>query len=184
MAKDQQMNMIIKPTNNNKILKGLTFVLSGIFPEIGGGVGLNIGKEKLKKMLQSFGGRVTSSVTSKTSFLIAGKEPGYSKVFKARNMNNCKIIGLNQVIKGLIKGNKKVLKKALIINEFSPGFRGNSKALKASINDLKIASGKTIPRKKLLNKAKFAKLKEKVRAKKRKRIQTKREKNKRKKGKK
>jgi hypothetical protein len=39
-------------------LAGETVVLTGIFPEIGGGAGLKLGKEKTKAMVQSFGGRV------------------------------------------------------------------------------------------------------------------------------
>lgn len=61
-------------------LSGYTFVLTGIFPEIGGGAGLNLGKEKLKQMITSFGGRCTSAISGKTSFLVVGKEPGFSKV--------------------------------------------------------------------------------------------------------
>jgi hypothetical protein len=67
-------------------LEGKTFVLSGIFPEIGGGAGLNLGKDRLKAMIQSFGGRVTSAISGKTSFLVIGRAPGESKVSKARYM--------------------------------------------------------------------------------------------------
>ena len=35
-------------------------------------------------MVQSFGGRVTGSVSGKTNILIVGKQPGMSKVGKAR----------------------------------------------------------------------------------------------------
>lgn len=66
-------------------LDGKTIVLTGVFPEIGGGAGLNLGKDKVKRMVQSFGGRVTSAVSGKTDYLVVGKEPGRSKVGAARS---------------------------------------------------------------------------------------------------
>ena len=65
-------------------MAGLTCVSTGIFPEVGGGSGLNLGKDRVKAMVQSFGGRVTGSVSGKTNILIVGKQPGMSKVSKAR----------------------------------------------------------------------------------------------------
>lgn len=44
-------------------LKAKTFVLTGVFPEVGGGQGLNLGKEKVAAMITSFGGRVTSAIS-------------------------------------------------------------------------------------------------------------------------
>ena len=52
-------------------MAGLTCVSTGIFPEVGGGSGLNLGKDRVKAMVQSFGGRVTGSVSGKTDILIA-----------------------------------------------------------------------------------------------------------------
>ena len=37
----------------------LQVVLSGIFPEVGGGKGLSLGKEKVTAMVEAFGGVVT-----------------------------------------------------------------------------------------------------------------------------
>ena len=64
-------------------LKGQTVVLTGVFPEIGGGTGLSLGKDRAKRLLESFGARVTSSVSGKTTLLVVGKAPGYSKVQRA-----------------------------------------------------------------------------------------------------
>ena len=47
-------------------LDGKRFVLTGVFPELGGGAGLTLGKDKMKKMIESFGGKVTGSVSGKT----------------------------------------------------------------------------------------------------------------------
>jgi NAD-dependent DNA ligase len=65
------------------VFEGQTFVMTGVFPEVGGGAGLSLGKDRVKKMIQSFGDHVTSSVSGKTNVLIVGKNPGMSKVTQA-----------------------------------------------------------------------------------------------------
>ena len=70
---------------SSNALAGKTFVLTGVFPEIGGGAGLNLGKDRLKSIIEKFGGRVTGSVSGRTDVLLAGKEPGASKVNKAES---------------------------------------------------------------------------------------------------
>ena len=50
-------------------LAGKRVVLTGTFPEVGGGRGLNLGKDKVKKMVENLGGRVTSSVSGKTDIV-------------------------------------------------------------------------------------------------------------------
>jgi hypothetical protein len=55
-------------------LRGKTFVLNGVFPEVGGGTRSLLGKEKLKCILESFGGAVSSTLTSLTSYLVTGQE--------------------------------------------------------------------------------------------------------------
>ncbi len=39
-------------------LRGKTVVLTGLFPELGGGSGLDLGKERAKAMVEEFGGKV------------------------------------------------------------------------------------------------------------------------------
>lgn len=56
-------------------LKGKTFVVSGVFQ--------NIGRSELKKLIEKNGGKVTSSVSAKTSYLVAGDNMGPSKREKA-----------------------------------------------------------------------------------------------------
>ena len=46
-------------------LRDKTVVLTGIFPEVGGGCGLNLGKDKVKSIVESFGGKVTGSISGK-----------------------------------------------------------------------------------------------------------------------
>merc|ERR1740121_3533689 len=47
-------------------LAGLTCVVTGVFPEVGGGEGQSLGKERVKAMLRSFGAKVTSAMSGKT----------------------------------------------------------------------------------------------------------------------
>lgn len=72
-----------KPGKNGGVpgvLEGKRLVLTGIFPELGGGASLNIGKDRMKEMIEEFGGKVTGSVSGKTDYVIVGKDPGRSKV--------------------------------------------------------------------------------------------------------
>ena len=56
-------------------LAGKTVVLSGIFPEVGGGKGLTIGKDKVSAMVESFGGRVTSAVSGSVNSILLPPQP-------------------------------------------------------------------------------------------------------------
>jgi DNA ligase (NAD+) len=58
-------------------LEGLTFVLTGTLP--------NLTRESAKEKIESAGGRVSGSVSKKTSYLVAGEEAG-SKLDKATSL--------------------------------------------------------------------------------------------------
>jgi len=60
------------------------FVTTGVFPELGGGIGLKLGKEKIKGMIESFGGKVTGSISGRTNFIIVGVEPGEKRLEDAK----------------------------------------------------------------------------------------------------
>ena len=62
----------------------MAFLLTGTFPELGGGVGLGAGKTRVDDLIDKFGGRVVSAMSGKTSALVAGTAPGASKLAAAR----------------------------------------------------------------------------------------------------
>ncbi|MBS9463109.1 NAD-dependent DNA ligase LigA [Flagellimonas sp. 389] len=64
--------------NQSEKLKGQTFVVSGVFE--------SLGRTELKKLIEDNGGKVASSISSKTSFLVAGDKMGPSKKTKAENL--------------------------------------------------------------------------------------------------
>ncbi len=84
------------------VLNNKKFVLTGVFPEVGGGSGLVLGKDRAKEMIESFGGRVTSSVSGKTDFVLVGQEPGRSKVTQAqeRNIPLIDLLSLHRLLMG------------------------------------------------------------------------------------
>jgi len=67
-----------KLLNQTEILKGQTFVVSGVFE--------TVSRNDLKKMIEDNGGKVGSSISSKTSFLVAGDKMGPSKLAKAEKL--------------------------------------------------------------------------------------------------
>ena len=67
-----------KLLNQTEILKGKTFVVSGVFE--------TVSRDELKKLIEDNGGKVGSSISSKTSFLVAGDKMGPSKRTKAESL--------------------------------------------------------------------------------------------------
>jgi DNA ligase (NAD+) len=64
--------------NQTELLKGKTLVVSGVFE--------NIERTELKKLIEDNGGKVSSSISSKTSYLVAGNNMGPSKRAKAESL--------------------------------------------------------------------------------------------------
>ena len=55
-------------------MDGLTFVITGILK--------SIEREEAADLIQRYGGKVTQSVSKKTSYVIMGQDPGESKLSK------------------------------------------------------------------------------------------------------
>mmetsp|Transcript_20086 Transcript_20086/g.24860 ORF Transcript_20086/g.24860 Transcript_20086/m.24860 type:complete len:477 (+) Transcript_20086:73-1503(+) len=122
------------------ILAGKTIVITGTFPELGGGAGLNLGKDKAKALCERFGARVTGSVSGKTNILLVGKEPGFSKVSQART-RGITLTSLDELT-NIIKGQKQLEDvPPLLVKDFSAGYGGNSLAFIAPENELRLAQG-------------------------------------------
>lgn len=68
-----------KLANQTDKLKGLSIVVSGVFE--------SLSRNELKKLIEDNGGKVSSSISSKTSYLVAGDKMGPSKRTKAESLN-------------------------------------------------------------------------------------------------
>ena len=108
-----------------------------------GGSGLGQGKDAAKKIVTSFGGSVTSSISGKTNYLLVGKEPGLSKVRKA-NENGITRLNLDD-LKNLCEGGSAGDIKPIQITSFSRGFGNNGLAIEASAAELTAAAAASQP---------------------------------------
>jgi NAD-dependent DNA ligase len=82
-------------------LKGLRFVLSGTWPDLGGGQGLTPGKLCLKSRIEKFGGSVTTTFSHLTNFLVIGTSPGPKKVIEVHK-KKVKIIDIDKLTKIIV----------------------------------------------------------------------------------
>lgn len=94
--KSHNIQFEIDDSNKNvsSILVGKSFVISGVFA--------NFSRDELKKLIESNGGKISSSISSKTTYLIAGSNMGPSKKEKAEKLN-IKIISETE-LSNLISG--------------------------------------------------------------------------------
>ena len=60
------------------ILAGKTFVVSGVFERVS--------RNELKKLIEDNGGKVSSSISAKTAYVVAGSNMGPSKLAKAEKL--------------------------------------------------------------------------------------------------
>ncbi len=94
--KSHNIQFEIDDSNKNvsSILLGKSFVISGVFA--------NFSRDELKKLIESNGGKISSSISSKTTYLVAGSNMGPSKKEKAEKLN-IKIISETE-LSNLISG--------------------------------------------------------------------------------
>jgi NAD-dependent DNA ligase len=146
--KPSQVFVVPVPGKNGameNMLEGKRVVLTGTFPEVGGGASLNLGKEKVKRMVEAFGGKVTGSVSGKTDILIVGKDPGFSKVSQSKS-KGIQLIALKDLKEAIEGGRLEDAPQPGAITNFSGGYGGkNSLALGASDEALAFASGVQAP---------------------------------------
>lgn len=73
-------------------LSGLTFVVTGTLP--------SMSREQAKALIESCGGKVTGSVSSKTSYILVGAEPGNAKLSEAQKLGIPTIdeVGLKRLV--------------------------------------------------------------------------------------
>ena len=55
-------------------LEGLTFVITGVLE--------SLEREEAQSLVEKYGGKVTKSLSKKTSYLVAGRDAGESKLTK------------------------------------------------------------------------------------------------------
>ncbi|WP_324719474.1 NAD-dependent DNA ligase LigA [Salinimicrobium sp. HB62] len=80
-----------KLANQTNKLEGQTFVVSGVF---------EMSRNDLKKLIEDNGGKVSGSISSKTSYVVAGENMGPSKLAKAESLG-IPIIGEEDFLKML-----------------------------------------------------------------------------------
>ncbi len=67
-----------EPENVSNVLDGKSFVVSGVFE--------NFSRNELKQMIESNGGKNVSAISSKTDYVVAGKNMGPAKLEKAQSL--------------------------------------------------------------------------------------------------
>ena len=112
-----------------KALEGLQVVVSGVFPTLGGGVGLNEGKDAVVALLTESDAAVKSGLgkgfyaaaADGRAFLLVGDRPGASKVDGAR-AHNVKMVNLGG-LKRLLAGDALSDVDAAVITNLSDGYQ-------------------------------------------------------------
>jgi len=69
---------ILKSEKSGHQLQGLTIVATGTLK--------NYKRDQIKDLIERLGGRASGSVSSKTSYVLAGEDPGENKISKAREL--------------------------------------------------------------------------------------------------
>ncbi len=120
------------PQDQPLVLDGLRFSSTGTFPDIvdsldpqlGPASDLYKGKNALKRLIISYGGKYSGFVTKQTKFIIIGSKPGMKLLKKAQELNVDFI--LYSTLEGMIKGSVDLkctaFKEVPEITEYSQGY--------------------------------------------------------------
>ena len=77
--KDAGVQLEVKESTVSNVLEGLSFVVSGVFSKFS--------RDQIKEHIERHGGKVVSSISSKTSYVVAGEKMGPEKLKKAEKLN-------------------------------------------------------------------------------------------------
>ncbi|HEX9980325.1 MAG TPA: NAD-dependent DNA ligase LigA [Flavobacterium sp.] len=89
-----ELKVVENPDATDKLV-GKTFVVSGVFEKFS--------RDDLKKAIEDNGGKIGSSISAKTDFVVAGENMGPAKLEKAQKLN-IKIITENEFMEMLNEG--------------------------------------------------------------------------------
>jgi hypothetical protein len=100
--------------------------ITGIFPHLEEGEGLNVGKAQVEAMIQQHGGIIRGAVQGNANLLIVGKEPGRKKVEEAiaRDTKMVALASVEQLFEGTISWEEFMQAPSPIITKHSSGFQG------------------------------------------------------------
>ena len=80
-------------------LRPLHVVLTGTFPELGGGSGLKIGKVKLQQLVESTAhGKVVSALSCKVTHMVTGVNPGAAKLQQSQQYGYMKVVTYDEFL--------------------------------------------------------------------------------------
>ena len=71
------------PEGESGCMIGLVFVITGVLE--------SLEREEAQELIQKYGGKVTQSISKKTSYVVVGSDPGQSKLAKASSFNTKQI---------------------------------------------------------------------------------------------
>ena len=80
-------------------LRPLHVVLTGTFPQLGGGSGLKIGKVKLQQLVESTAhGKVVSALSCKVTHMVTGVNPGAAKLQQSQQYGYMKVVTYDEFL--------------------------------------------------------------------------------------